>query len=69
MSTLPPRRKENRKTFLDASLVPLEHALTYRAGFLDDMNEDSRQAGNGIDAFKQRLANELREIAEELHYW
>lgn len=56
------RRDEPRK-FLDASLVPLEHALLARAQVLDGAPPKA------LDMRAQWLADELRALADELHHW
>lgn len=70
-----PRRSEPRK-FLDASLVPLEHALRARADVLDERATSVReqpQWETTIDGAKsyrdEYTAAEFRALAAELHHW
>ena len=64
-----PNRSERRKTHLDAHLSVVESALTYRAGFLDDQNDEAIQDQRRPDLVKREIAQQFRELAEELHYW
>lgn len=63
-----PRRADRPHRFLDAHLMIVERALESRASTLDEESEklpaDSVKAG-----VMQLLAAELRNIAEEMHYW
>lgn len=69
-----PQRRQQRKTHLDASVVPVERALIARAGELDkqaealmsDLGTPTQELGAGI---RRILASEFRSLAEELHYW
>jgi hypothetical protein len=70
-------RREQRKTHLDASVVPVERALLARADKLE--NEALSAAGTsavlgeraaaGASATAARVAAEFRVLAEELHWW
>jgi hypothetical protein len=60
-----PKRRENRKTHLDASVVPVERALLARAEALED---GSRQTDGGNVSYLF-VAVEFRKLAEELHWW
>lgn len=76
-----PQRRENRKTHLDASVVPVERALIERAKAIDDElldahRHDPADCGSAalcrdgvMDVVNTKLAAEFRELAEELHYW
>lgn len=66
-----PRRAENPKKFLDASLVPLERALNSRAEVLIDevLNADEETIGTFPYSFKCMLRDEYLRLAEELHHW
>ncbi len=61
-----PRRRQEPKKHLDASLVPLERALRERAEQLYPADTDPTAR---INIIHYELAQELRKIAEELHYW
>lgn len=68
------RRDEPRK-FLDASLVPVEHALRARAAVLEveategeSQEPDDEGALMGC-AVKRFVAAEHRALADELHHW
>lgn len=67
--TQTPRRLEKPRKFLDAHLASLESALLYRAGRMDDENTDATEHGGRADLVKARIAEQYRELAEELHYW
>jgi hypothetical protein len=70
---------------LDASLVPLETALVHRANLLSSagasrvreaidkacVRNSTRNMTAGViaDAIADVVSRELRELAEELHYW
>ena len=69
-----PRRRETRRTYLDASVVPVERALLARAKVLEEqaqalLDDEGRtpvsEMGAGI---RQILASEHRALAEELHW-
>lgn len=69
-----PKRRDQRRTHLDASAVPVERALLARAAVLDDRaGTASGQPQLGIGPDDARLlhgvASEFRALAEELHYW
>ena len=69
----PPRRPQPRK-YLDAGLVPLERALLARAGVLDEESRTAQDPANVTaegrgSALLGIIAAELRELADELHYW
>jgi len=59
------RRPEPRK-FLDASLVPLQHALRARADVLAD---EAEHGAPPMTSQRLWLAAELRALAAELHHW
>jgi hypothetical protein len=59
-----PQRRTQRRTHLDASVVPVERALLARAQVLESGADDD----NAEPAWPF-LAAEFRELAEELHYW
>jgi hypothetical protein len=78
--TAQPRRREQRRTRLDASVVPVEQALLARAG---ELSSNAMQAfsvlgpecedGTADPAriepnLKLMLADEFRALAEELHW-
>lgn len=76
-----PQRRENRKTHLDASVVPVERALLARAhemssgamqafAILGPEREDGTDVPARIEPnLKLMMAAEFRNLAEELHYW
>jgi hypothetical protein len=66
-----PRRREQRNTHLNASIVPVERALLARAEALD--TAVSRHGADApdwvpVETF-QVIAAEFRQLAEELHWW
>jgi len=61
----PPPRREQRRTHLDASVVPVERALVARAEKLEDQSRKT-DGGNVNYLF---IAAEFRALAEELHWW
>jgi len=64
-----PKRRHARQNHLDAHLVPFESALLCRAGFLDDQNDEAMQEQRRPDPVKREIAQQFRELAEELYYW
>ena len=69
----PPRRTQ-RRTHLDASVVPVERAYLARAAVLEDQATQLAAAADDdalpkLAEFKVMLAAEHRALAEELHYW
>jgi hypothetical protein len=62
-----PQRREQRRTHLDASVVPVEQALLARAEALEAEAEkpDNASVASGLNL----LAGEFRDLAEELHFW
>lgn len=76
-----PQRRQQRKTHLDASVVPVERALLARAheistdamgtfAVLGPEREDGTPDLARIEPnLKLMLAAEFRNLAEELHYW
>jgi hypothetical protein len=79
-----PQRREQRKTHLDASVVPMERALLARAADMESASATFRQAASapplaGDEAAAQSAlaraavldvtASEFRALAEELHWW
>ena len=69
-----PRRRETRKTYLDASVAPVEAALAARSGVLDRDAAVIEAGGPGdpeapIALTKRMIAAEYRNLAEELHWW
>ena len=76
-----PKRREQRRTHLDASVVPVERALLARAEALEDSEEFTRvSTGPGRELTPVRVqtplagahrtvAAEFRALAEELHWW
>lgn len=72
MAPQPQRRTDaQRKTHLDASVVPVERALNEQAKALEQMAMSPAVAGSDpADAvIMARMATEFRALAEELHYW
>ena len=61
-----PKRREQRRTHLDASVVPVERALLARA---DDLENRKSFEHIGGKPAAEWLAAELRALADELHYW
>lgn len=71
-----PPRREQRRTHLDASAVPVERAYLARAGVLEghaaDYERDVMEPDGALPEFieaKLTLAREFRALAEELHWW
>lgn len=71
-----PQRRENRRTHLDVSVVPVERALLARAAALEghaaSYERDVLEPGGALPEFiedKLTLAREFRALAEELHFW
>ena len=80
MSTPAPRRRDVRRTHLDASVVPVERALLARADAIAADHGPLRVAArqHGIpseiadmlaDALAIVVASEFRALAEELHFF
>ena len=81
MTTPAPKRREQRRTHLDASVVPVERALLARAEVTGAELGYFRQAGRaaGVEDFKTLdamahamaavLKREYEQLAEELHWW
>jgi hypothetical protein len=63
-----PERKV-RHRHLDASLVPLEHALIQRADMLEGGTEPLTSDTPLAVQLQVAMAAEYRALAEELHYW
>ena len=79
MTTPAPKRREQRRTHLDASAVPVERALLARAGEIGSDYAAARKAArvHGVqsdmaeviaDAMAEPVATEFRALAEELHW-
>ena len=67
MTTPAPKRREQRRTHLDASVVPVERALLARAA---DLDEREKAYAGPPDGFSPAdMAIEFRNLADELHYW
>lgn len=77
--TAAPRRREQRRTHLDAASVPVERALLARADQLENEALSARGASaalgervfarGGVTAETvQAIAAEFRALAEELHW-
>jgi len=76
-----PHRREQRRTHLDASVVPVERALIARAGKLGDNRETAHKVAriHGIEDYRliealadtvaDLMAGQLLDLAEELHWW
>ncbi len=78
-----PKRREQRRTHLDASVVPVERALLARAGEIGSHLDVARRAarvhgldegaaaliGAVADTAAEIIATEFRDLAEELHWW
>lgn len=75
-----PKRREFRRTHLDASVVPVERALLARASGIGSDYAAARKAArtHGVqsdmaeviaDAMAELVATEFRALAEELHWW
>jgi hypothetical protein len=85
-----PQRREQRRTHLDASVVPVERALLARAATLEteevngayraEIRKAARVAGMGpgesteitealVCVVRAAVAEQLRALAEELHFW
>lgn len=69
MPTPEPRRLDVPRKHLDAHLTTLESALLYRAGRIEDENDEAVQISGRPNLVKAEIASQLRELAEELHYW
>jgi hypothetical protein len=61
-----PQRREQRRTHLDASVVPVERALLHRAEELFD--RAGRQIDNVSRSIDLEMSAEFRALAEELHW-
>ena len=61
-----PQRRETRKTYLDASVIPVEQALLHRAEVLQ---QESLRVGPTSLLTLQTIADEFRALAAELHWW
>ena len=64
------KRREQRRTHLDASAVPVERALNARADEL--IQHAGRLRADGGDEAADTygyMAYEFRALAEELHWW
>jgi uncharacterized membrane protein len=74
MTTPVPLRREQRRTHLDASVVPVERALLARAAEIQS-ELDARADEPVTDSLLMRatvldvMASEFRALAEELHFW
>ena len=68
-----PQRRENRKTHLDASVVPVERALLARADALDSTVTERMASGDTLDLLTltsyRVFSDQFRALAEELHHW
>jgi hypothetical protein len=66
-----PRRREQRRTHLDASVVPVERALLARAESLETSAEALNQLAIAAPTavILANVAAEFRALAEELHFW
>lgn len=68
-----PQRREQRRTHLDASVVPVERALLARATQLsrsarvEELTADLPSETNRV--IYGEMAREFRDLAEELHWW
>ena len=62
-----PRRREVRRTHLDASVMPAERALLARAQHLDELEKDHADQPGAFSPAD--LAAQFRSLAEELHWW
>jgi hypothetical protein len=58
-----PPRREQRKTHLDASVIPVERALLARADELEKRTQHIEEIP------WVQVAAEFRALAEELHWW
>jgi hypothetical protein len=66
-----PKRREFRRTHLDASVVPVERALNARAKEIEegDLSSSANMSPKVVTAVQVMLAAEFRTLAEELHWW
>lgn len=64
-----PKRRETRRTHLDASAVPVERALLHRADALEDLLSGFEHPGSVEWYAILRISNEFRQLAEEIHWW
>lgn len=70
-----PKRREQRRTHLDASVVPVERALLARAQELASAAHTTRELDEyPLDVViatrtERLMAAEFRALAEELHFW
>lgn len=62
-----PKRREQRKTHLDASAVPVERAFLARAAVLEE--EADKPDNQVAESILNIVAGEFRDLAEELHWW
>jgi hypothetical protein len=69
-----PKRRELRRTHLDASVVPVERALLARAdelAFAGQTALDNEEGGAEVllGTVRAAIGQEFRAMAEELHWW
>lgn len=79
-----PQRREQRRTYLDASVVPVERALLARVADMESASATFRQAASAPPLADDKpaaqfalgradtldvMAIEFRALAEELHWW
>jgi hypothetical protein len=72
MTTPAPKRREVRRTHLDAGVVPVERALLARAEAIESRIVTSHNVmldANPIGAVILLVAGEFRALAEELHWF
>ena len=73
MTTPAPKRREQRRTHLDASVVPVERALLARADTLEQAIRDEMGGGAAVNMIRVTaadiVADEFRMLAEALHWW
>ena len=70
MTTPAPKRREVRRTHLDASAVPVERALLHRAERIEAGSGAAGciAVGGGPSPLGVAVAAEFRALAEELHW-
>lgn len=73
MTKLAPPRREQRRTHLDASVVPVERALLNCAEGLQEVQEYGARHGVPEDSVEAMIRaaqiRQFRILAEELHWW
>lgn len=64
-----PKRREQRCTYLNASIVPVERAMLARASVLEQRAAAMALESKSGHVTLAVLADEFRALADELHWW